>query len=73
MNNSLRYKRFFITIRANLNGSPGRFDIIWQIRRVEDNKDLVHSRFISKDFNSEKVAYDSGLQEARAWIDERAQ
>ena len=70
MNNSLRYKRFDINIRANLDGSPSRFDIVWQIRRV---KDLVFSRFTTKEFESEKEAYEYGLQEARTWIDERAQ
>jgi hypothetical protein len=70
MNNSLRYKRFDINIRASLDGSPMRFDIVWQVRRV---KDLVFSRFTSKEFDSEKAAYEFGLQEARAWIDERTQ
>ena len=70
VNNRVVHKQFDITIRANLDGSPGRFDVIWQIRRVEDKTNLVYSRFTSKDFDSEKVAYESGLQEARAWIDE---
>ena len=70
MNNPVLYKRFDIAIRANLDGSPGRFDVVWQIRRVEDNSNLVHSRFISKEFDSEKAGYEFGLQEARTWIDE---
>jgi len=73
MNNGVRYKQFDITIRANLDGSPGRFDIVWQIRRVEDKTNLVHTRLISKEFDSEKAAYEFGWQEARAWLDEHAQ
>ena len=68
MNNRVQYKRFDIAIRANLDGSPMRFDIVWQIRSVND---LVFSRFTSQEFASEKAAYEFGLQEARAWIDER--
>ena len=66
MNNRVRYKQFDIAIRANLDGSPMKFDVVWQIRRV----DLVFSRFTSKEFDSEKAAYDFGLRAARAWIDE---
>ena len=66
MNNGVRYKQFDITIRANLDGSPGRFDIVWQIRRVEDKTNLVHTRLVSKEFVSEEVAYECGLQAARS-------
>lgn len=76
MINHVLYKQFAITIRANLDGSPGKFDIVYQIRRVEDRVEdrtsLIHSRFISKEFNSEKAAYEFGLQEARIYIDEQA-
>ena len=70
MNKLVQYKQFDIAIRANLNGSPSRFDVVWQIRRVKDNSNLVHSRFISKEFDSEKAGYEFGLLEARIWIDD---
>ena len=69
MNNQVQYKQFDIAIRANFDGSPMKFDIVWQIRSV---KDLVFSRFTSKEFASEKAAYEFGLQETRRWIDEHA-
>ena len=72
MNNCVQYKQFDIAIRANLDGYPPKFDVVWQIRRSEDTANLIHSRFISKEFNSEKAAYELGLQAARAWIDEQA-
>lgn len=70
MNNYVQYKQFDIAIRANLDGSPMRFDVVWQIRRSEDKANLIHSRFTSKEFGSEKAAYELGLQAARGWIDE---
>ena len=70
MNNGVQYKQFDLTLRVNLNGSPSRFDIFWKIRRVEDKTNVVHNRFTSKEFESEKSAYEFGLQQARAWIDE---
>ena len=71
MNNKVQYKQFDIAIRANLDGSPMRFDVVWQIRRSEAKANLVYSRFTSKEFESEKAGYEFGLQAARAWIDEQ--
>ena len=67
MNSRVLHKQFDITIRANLDGSPKKFDIVWQIRSV---KGPVFSRFSCKEFHSEKAAYEFGLKEARAWVDE---
>ena len=72
MNNRVQYQQFDITIRTNLDGTPTRFDVVWQIQNTENGRNLVNSRFTCKEFDSEKAAYEFGLREARAWIDEHA-
>ena len=72
MNNRVQYQQFDITIRTNLDGTHTRFDVVWQIQNTENGRNLVNSRFTCKEFDSEKAAYEFGLREARAWIDEHA-
>ena len=49
---------------------PGGSTLFGKYEGSMTNTNLVHSRFISKEFDSERAAYEFGLQGARVWIDD---
>jgi hypothetical protein len=70
---TVRYKQFDIIVKAEPErSSRKKYLVVVQIR-PEGAKKTVRSWLISEEFSSEQEAYEFGLQEARTWIDERAQ
>lgn len=70
--NAVRYKDFYVIVQVKLD-TGRRFDVIGQIRRIEDETQLARTWAVCKEFASEKAAYEFGLQKARAWIDEHGE
>jgi len=71
LENTVRYKQFDITVNVELEHLPStRYRVIAEARRLNEIQPR-HSWLISQEFDSEMAAYEFGLQEARAWIDEQ--
>ena len=63
------YKQFYITVRVEILGKNG-FKILGSIRPVQDETLVVRSWLEISTFASVNKAYEHGLQNCRAWIDE---
>jgi hypothetical protein len=64
------YKEFYITVRVELErDNKNRFQVVGQIRPVEDETQIVNTWVAIKEFASEGEAYEFGLQHCRTWID----
>jgi len=69
-----QHKQFHIDIGVEVKldgGGQRRYEISGQIRSVKDETHSVRTWVLCKQFDTEKAAYEFGLQEACAWIDER--
>jgi len=69
--NKVPYKQFYITVRAEIErGARNRFKVLASIRPVQDETLVVRSWLEISTFASVNKAYEHGLQNCRAWIDE---
>ena len=69
MENILRYKQFDLIVKVELeNSSSTGYEIITTARQI-DITQRQRTCLIFKEFDSEKAAYEYGLQDGRAWID----
>ena len=70
---AVRYKEFCIVVKVQLEAnSKNRFQVVSEISASSDERQLVRTWATVQEFASEKAAYEFGLQQARAWIDEHA-
>ena len=69
MYNTVRYKQFDLIVTVKSDGfSRNRYEVVTTAQQI-DNTKRRRTWLIFQEFDSEKAAYEYGLQEARAWID----
>jgi len=70
---AVQYKGFNIVVKVERElGTPNKFKVIGQIHQDPPQAPVMRNWLAVREFASEKAAYEFGLQEARAWIDEEA-
>ena len=71
--NKVPYKQFYITVQVKAErGAMNRFKVMGSIRPVQNETTVMRSWLEINHFATENEAYEYGLQNCRAWIDEHA-
>ena len=65
----VHYKGFYIVVKVERE-TETKSKVSNQISRNPEGDPVTRSWLVVRDFASERTAYESGLQEARTWIDE---
>ena len=66
---AVHYKGFYIVIKVERE-TETKFKVSNQLSRNPEGAPVMRSWLVVREFASERTAYEGGLLEARAWIDE---
>ena len=69
---AVQYKGLYIFVKVQRDSASGTsLQVVSQICRAPDETQLLRNWMTIQEFVSERAAYEFGLREARAWIDEQ--